>query len=271
VARTRILLASVAAVILGAVVFFVLQAGAKKESEILVLCGSSMRSPMEEIIEDYKRVSDHNVLMTVGGSAELCAQLRHTKKGDIYVCHDPFMPWAEKLGLVDEWGTVGSLKVVIAVPRGNPKGVRSLEDLARPGLRVGIGDVRYSTSGVMTNEILKEADFGAGIRKNIKMMAHSHQKRATDVALGILDATIMWDAVAFLFRDRLDVIPIKKTYVDAVTSATFGRTDLRNIQVTVGMTTYARDKEHVRRFYEYVTTEGRAVFEKNGFTPAGSP
>jgi len=267
VTRPKILIGLASLVILGAVVFFILEPGGKKESQVLVLCGGSMRHAMEEIIRNYKNVSGDDVMMTIGDSGDLCVQLKFTRKGDIYVCHDPFMPWAEKQGLIHEWRTVARFWPAIVVPKGNPGGIKGLADLARPGLKIGIGDTRYSTSGVIAREILKNAPFGDAVRKNVRMETKGHQKRATDVTLGILDATIIWDAVAFLFRDKLDVIPIEKTYVDAITSATFGRCDLRNIRVTAGITVYARDKEHVRRFYDYLTTEGMAVFEKHGFSP----
>lgn len=253
-------------VVLAAVVFFILQPGGKKESEILVLCGGSMRDAMEEVIENYKGVSSDSVIMTVGDSGELCAQLRFTSEGDIYVCHDPFMPLAEKRGLIHEWRTVARFWPAVVVAGGNPLGIKGIEDLGRPGLRIGIGDTKYTTSGVITREILKNAPFGEAVRRNVRLETKGHQKRATDVALGLLDAAVIWDAVAFQYRDKLDVIPIEKTYVDAITSATFGRTDLRNIRVTAGITTYARDRGRVRRFYEYLTTEGRAVFEEYGFT-----
>lgn len=250
--------------VVAAIVFFAILPAGKKESEILVLCGGSMRTAMREVIKEYRSVSDDKVMLTVGDSGHLASQIRLTRKGDVFVCHDPFMPWAKELGLVDEWRTVARLKVVIAVPKGNPKGVRTLKDLARPGLRVGIGDPKYSTSGVIAKEILKRLEYGEAIRKKA-VTTKGHQKRATDVTLGILDATIIWDAVAFLFRDKVDALPIDEKYIDAVTSATFGRTDLRNIKVTIGIITGAKDNERVRRFWEFATTRGREIFARHGF------
>jgi ABC-type molybdate transport system substrate-binding protein len=84
--------------------------------------------------------------------------------------------------------------------------------------------------------------------------------------MGHIDATIVWDAIALLFKDKVDIVPIEYRYVDAVTSATYGVSDLKKIKVTAGITMTARDKEHVRKFYEYLVTEGRRVFKKHGFT-----
>jgi len=253
-------------VVVGAAVW-VLATGWKRRNEILVLCGGSMRAAMEEVIGRYKSAYDDEVLVSYGGSGELCAQIEKTRTGDIFVCHDPFMPWAAEHGLVDTWSTVAKLDIVIIVPKGNPKGVRGLEDLAMPGLRLGIGDRTYSTSGVIVNTMLQKLDYGEAILKNVRLETKGHQQRCADVAMGTLDASIVWNAVAHLFRDRLEVIPIPKNYIDAVTSATYDKSDLRNVKVTIGITTYAKDKHNVRRFYEFAATRCRDVFEEYGFTP----
>ncbi len=261
---------AVGIVALAAVGFFVTRPAGKKDSEVVVLCGGSMAPAIIEIIDEYKSVSEDKVVLSSGSSGVLAAQIKHTRKGDVFVCHDPFMPWAEKHGLVAEWRTVAKLRVTIAVPEGNPKGIRGLEDLARPGLRVGVGNPGYSTSGVITKEILKRVEYGEAIEKN-SIHARVHGKRATDLALGHLDAAIIWNAVAHTYRDKLDAIPIDNTLVDAITSATYGRSDLRNVKVTIGIVAGAADRENVRRFWEFATTRGKEIFARHGFTAAREP
>ena len=242
-----------------------LWSGWKRQSEVLVLCGGSMRAALEDAIDRYKESHDVDVLASYGGSGDLCAQIQRTQKGDIYVCHDPFMPWAADQGLNDAWTTVGSLEVVIIVPRGNPKGIEGLEDLTTPGLRLGIGDRTYSTSGQIVKNILSNVEYGEEILKNVRLETKGHQQRCNDVAMGTLDAAIVWSAVAGLFADRLDVISIPKTHIDAVTSATYKESDLRDVKVTVGVTTYAKDKPGVREFYDFVTAACKDIFEEHGF------
>ena len=233
--------------------------------EVLVLCGGTMRDPMEAVIQRYQKATGGRVLATYGDSGDLCVQIQKTGKGDIYLCHDPFMPWAQEQGLIATWDTVGYLDNAIIVPKGNPKGIRGLKDLARPGVRLGIGDRRYSTSGVMVKDMLDKLDYGQAVLKNVVAESKGHQQRCTDVAMGTLDAAIVWKAAAHPFRDRLDIIPISSQSADAITSATYKLSDLRNVKVTVGITTQARDKPAARRFYEFVTTRCRDIFEQNGF------
>ncbi len=216
----------------------------------------------------YRQVSEDVVTATYGGSAVLCAQLENTGRGDILICHDPYMPWAEEKGLVDRWATVAYADLVIVVPRENPNDIQSLRDLTRPGLRVGVGDPKYSTSGVIVKNLLDNAPYGDDIRANVAKTGHGHQQRCTEVQMGSLDAGIVWNGAAHLFRDKLKAIPIPRENIDAVTSATFGKTDLSNIQVTVGVTKVGADNASARQFYEFLV-ENKEIFARHGFRPAG--
>lgn len=239
----------------------------RADNEVLVLCGGSMRGVLERIKKEYERTSSDVILTTYGGSGDLCAQIQETGRGDIYICHDPFMPWAEERGLIGDWDTVASLRLVVIVPKGNPKGVKVLKDLAQPGLRLGIGNQRFSTSGQIVKHIMKTVPYGEGILANVRVETKGHQQRCNDVVLGTIDASIVWDAVAHLYGDRLDIIPIPMAHVDAITSATYKKVDVRHVKVTAGVIAGAGGRPATLRFYDYLTGEGRKVFVEMGFSP----
>ncbi len=239
--------------------------GQNAPEEVLVLCGGTMRGVIEAAMSRYRTVSQDRVAATYGDSAEMCSQLQNTGRGDIYVCHDPFMPWAEKRGLITEWATVGYLDNVLAVPKGNPKNIDEVRDLARPGLRVGTGDQRYSTSGVMFKEMLAKADYGPAVNSNIVHQSKGHNERVTSIALGALDAGIVWAPVARQSVDKVDALPLPADAVDAITSATYGLSDLRNVGLTVGLTKNGGTSAAARRFYEYLTKQCLDIFAEHGF------
>lgn len=239
---------------------------AKGGEEILVLCGGSMRAPLEELKRRYAETSDDVIVTTYGGSGELCAQIQNTGKGDLYLCHDPFMPWAADRGLIAEWFTVANLKVVIVVPAGNPKGITRLDDLGRPGLRLGIGNRTYSTSGQIMMHVLAQRPFGEAVLKNVRMESKGHQQRCNDVVMGSLDASVVWDAVARLYGEKLDTVPIDMTGIDAITTATYKSSDPRKTGVTLGIIKGAEERDAVQRFYAFVKREAPAVFSDTGFS-----
>jgi molybdate transport system substrate-binding protein len=240
----------------------------KGGEEILVLCGGSMRAALEELVKRYSAVSHDRIIPTYGDSGALCAQIQKTGRGDLYLCHDPFMPWAAKQGLISKWAPVARLEVVLIVPKGNPKNIHEVKDLARPGLRIGLGDQRYSTSGQVAKFILSQEPWGPDVYKNVRMETKGHQQRCNDVVMGTLDASLVWNAVARLYADKLEIIPVSLEKYDALTSPTYKATDITDIKVTLGIIQGAEKRPAVVRFYEFATTDGLKVFDEFGFSPA---
>ncbi len=236
------------------------------DNEILVLCGGSMRAPLEACVKRYAlRATNVTILTSYGGSGELCAQIQQSGRGDIFICHDPFMPWAAKQGLISQWGTLAYLDVAIIVPKDNPENITTLADLARPGLRIGIGDQTYSTSGQIVKYMLKKFPYGQGILSNVHMESKGHQERCNYVVEGVLDASIVWAPVAHQFRDSLTILPIPPDYIDSITSATYQESDLRNVQVAAGIIAPAKDRPAVQDFYTFLVSDTRDIFENYGF------
>ena len=54
---------------------------------------------------------------------------------------------------------------------------------------------------------------------------------------------------------------------DAITSATYGASQVQHVGVTLGLIKGAEKRDPARRFYEFALTEGRKVFTEKGFTP----
>jgi molybdate transport system substrate-binding protein len=87
-------------------------------------------------------------------------QMRLEGVGDLYIpTSDDYMERAEAEKLVDSATrrTICWLLPVICVPKGNPGNVRSLADLARPGMRVTIGDPKSVTVGGIAVAALEKA------------------------------------------------------------------------------------------------------------------
>ena len=197
----------------------------KTKNEIVVLCGASMRSAMENVKTRYAKISGDSVLINYGGSGELCAQIKLSGCGDIFVCYDPFMPWAQKNELINQWETIGYLDVVIVVPKENKKKINNLSDLAKPGLRIGIGDTTYSTSGHVIKNAINNSPWENAIMSNVVAQSKGHQTRCNYVVEGALDIGIVWNAVAKEFNDKLKTILVPKKYIDTITSATYQKSD----------------------------------------------
>jgi molybdate transport system substrate-binding protein len=264
--RQRILLLIVVAGVLAAALAMYFRPGVKKSDAVLVLCGGSMRPAMEQIVARFKKATGETVLISYGDSSEFTVQLQNTQKGDIIVCHDPFMSWSASLGLIDQSMNVARLDVVLIVPKDNPKGIHKLEDLARPGLRVGAGDPKYSTAGMIVDEMLRLVDYGPAVTKNFIVRTRGHQDLCNKVEMGNLDAAFVWNAVAHTVRDKVSIIVIPKDKIPAIRIEPYKDCDLRKINVAIGVTKYAKGNDRVKRFYDFAIAQ-KDVFDSLGFAP----
>ena len=120
---------AVVGIVLASVWYVVMHRGIKS-GEVLVLCGGSMRAPMERLVREYRKTSGDTIVMSYGDSGEIVSQLRQTRRGDLLICHDPFMPYAAEQKLIADWAALAYFDVVIVVPKGNPLKINGLDDLA---------------------------------------------------------------------------------------------------------------------------------------------
>ncbi|MBL8027512.1 MAG: substrate-binding domain-containing protein, partial [Fibrobacteres bacterium] len=91
------------------------------EEPILCYVGGTMRPAMEELVKTYEAKTGKKVLVDYSGSGELIVKIKQTKKGDLFVAHDPFHAQVMKEGLGVKGWMIASVVPVIVVQKGNPK------------------------------------------------------------------------------------------------------------------------------------------------------
>ena len=257
----------------------VLAAGCGKPAStsepLLCHVGGTMRPVFERLAETFEKETGVAVKINSAGSGELLAHIELVKEGDLYVCHDPFLDVLMNryaMG-VDGW-VVAELTPVIVVRKGNPKHIRGLADLTRPDVELLLTDYEGSTLGRMLPIIFARAgiDFDK-LNRDRKIATHrSGGYVANAVKMGNVDAGIVWNAVAHLRLDGLDVVPIPPEHLprpglDAVTTATDRTYVLTPVKVTVATLTCADRPVEAKRFAEFVASDrGGEVFREFGFT-----
>ena len=243
----------------------------KEQGDLLCYVGGTMRPAMEALARTYEAETGQHVKIDYSDSGQLLVKIETTGRGDLYVCHDPFLAALKKLGR-GGW-VVASLTPTIAVPKGNPKGIHGLKDLAQPGIRLGLTHAQYSTLGHINPVMFDKTGLREKIEANVKTRTRSGGEAANAVALGHLDAAIVWNAVIFARRDKLDAVDIAPEHrpdpkVDAVTTATFGRIDRSCVGVTVATLACSTMPEATDAFARFVCSpRGRQVFAEHGFSP----
>jgi ABC-type molybdate transport system substrate-binding protein len=104
--------------------------------------------------------------------------------------------------------TVSGNQLVILVHKGNPHGIRRLADLAKPGLRVGVGHEKQCAMGVLTQQTLREDRSRDPVMKNVKVQSPTGDLLVNQMLAGTLDAVIAYISNAAGHADRLEAVPI---------------------------------------------------------------
>ncbi len=180
--------------------------GQKESPPLRILCGSSMAAPMQELAPQFTRETGIAVEFDLGGSETLLPKILAGAPADIYVCHDPF---EEKVKTAQRWASsvlVGYLQPVVTVRPGNPKQIRSLADLQRADLKLGIGDPRYSTCGELFVQALQQRGIHDAVMKQVVLQARSTTDVANGLTVGPLDVAVLWNFSLNLYTGKLEQV-----------------------------------------------------------------
>lgn len=220
---------------------------------LTILCGASFRPPMEKLVAEFKKTAGVQVELSFGQSEDLLPQVKIGKEGDLFVSHDPFQDDTEKAGALLDKVSVGSLAPALVVRKGNPAGVKSLEDLAKPGVKVALPNLEYSTCGKMLAKLLEKKAIKDAVFGNAEgAVFRGHSEIGNALKLGTRDAGVMWNGVAYTFRDAVDVVPTPYEYDETVNVWIMGLSYSKNIDL-------------VKQFLEFSKTTGPGVFAENGY------
>jgi molybdate transport system substrate-binding protein len=222
-------------------------------NELVVLCGSSFPLPMDELIAEFTQTTGIKVVITVAGSEDFLPLVQTAEKGDVLVTHDPFLDHVKEAGKYFDQVDVGFVAPVLAVQKGNPKNITSIDDLTREGLKVALTDPQYSTCGEMVFALLEKKGIKDAVLNNVgNRLTKGHGALGTYLKTQAVDAVIMWNGVAHTFADSLDVVKTPYEYDEEM-----------GVHV-IGLN-YTGQPESLKRFIEFIREKGPGVFAEYGY------
>ena len=175
------------------------------------------------------------------------------REGDILITHDPFLDHVRDANALADSVHVGFVAPVLAVQKGNPKGIKSIEDLTREGLKVGLTDPKFSTCGEMVYALLEKKGIKEAVLKNVDTrLTKGHSTLGTWMEMQAVDAVIMWNGVANTFKDSLEIVPTPYEYDE-------------EIRVHVIGLNYTKHGDAMKKFFELIRKKGPAVFAEYGY------
>ncbi len=226
-------------------------------ASITAFVGSASQPVMQEAAAAFKEKTGVEVFLNFGGSGTMLSQMTIAKSGDLYIPGSPdYMAKAEVQGAVDP-ATIRKLAYLvpaIIVPKGNPAGIQSLADLAKPGVSVGIGDPSSVCIGLYAVEVMDYNGLLDAIGPNIVVHASSCSQTAALAAMKSVDAIIGWRVFGSWDPDTTDVVLL-------------GQDQLPRIAYIPGaVSTYSKDKKDAQAFLDYLASpDGQAIFARWGY------
>ena len=185
---------------------------ASSAHEISVFAGSASKPALDEAASAFEKQTGVKVYLTYGGSGTVLSQMELSKTGDIYIPGSPdYLVKSESKKITDPTSTkiVAYLVPAICVQSGNPKNIQSLSDLAKPGIKVGIGNPTTVCVGLYAIEILDNNHLLADVYKNIVTQAASCDNTATLISLKSVDAVMGWGVFHNWDPKNIDTVYLK--------------------------------------------------------------
>jgi len=223
---------------------------------LLVHAGAGIRPPLDKLGEMFQKETGVRVDYSYKGSGCLLADICLSKKGDVYIPGETFyMQQAKGKKFITKDRIVAGMTTVLIVQKGNPKKIRGLKDLSRPGLRLGMGDWEAVAAGKAAREALTRAGVFKEVQKNLVMSALNVIELGNAVKLGHLDAAIVWDATAALY---------KKTEMETISLPDEHRV---YSPIPVGVLTFSKHPKEAERFMNFLASDSAAkVFQEYGYS-----
>ena len=220
-------------------------AGGGAVPHVTVFAAASLQPPLQKMAEQGRFVATYNF----AGTQTLTAQLTEGAQADVFASADTaHMKAVQDAGLLDGAPKIfAHNRLEIAVAKGNPKHIESLQDLARSGIVVVLAD-----PSVPAGKYAQQSLARAGVHVQPVSLELEVTAVLNKVALGEADAGIVYVS---------DIVSSGK--VDGITIP-----DSQNViaDYPIAVLSSAHDRNAAHGFVDYVLSpDGQAILKQAGF------
>ena len=225
-----------------------------KQNSLHVFSAGAVAPPIKKCADAFKAKYGTEFNFTVNKAEILIEEIAETKQGDLLTCGSEYiLDHAQLKGLVlkETRKGLGSRTSAILVQKGNLKNIKSIPDLAKKGIRVGV-----SVSGCLTavwDDLATKANLVEQIRNNTIAYADGCGELMSFINKKKVDAILGWDAFKKLNMQTMDIIELPK--------------DLQVHRTTaIGIITFSKNKELAKKFIDFLVSEkGKKIYEDYGW------
>jgi molybdenum ABC transporter molybdate-binding protein len=216
---------------------------------LVVYVAAGIRQPIEAAAREYEKEYHTTIQFQYAGSGELLAQLEVARRGDLYIpADDSYLKAAQSKNLVDEILPLARMHAVIAVKKGNPKRIASIDDLLKADVKPAIGNPEVAASGKLVRKTLKKSGQWDAFDANSKSRQMATEPQvANAVKIGSADAGIVWDTTVALYPDL-------ERIEDPTLSAA-------SAKIAIGVLRFGEQPTAALRFARYLAARDRGLIQ----------
>jgi ABC-type molybdate transport system substrate-binding protein len=175
--------------------------------ELKLFAGAMLRPAIEKTLADFEKREGVKITTVYNGCGILVGQMKTGEKPDAYfACEPSFMKEVKDIFLDSE--DISTNRLVILVPKANPHGIKSLRDLAKPGIRLGFGHEKQCALGALTKTTLIQDGTYEAVQKNVAVQAPTGDLLVNQLRTGSLDAVVAYVSNAVGSGDLLSAIAV---------------------------------------------------------------
>jgi ABC-type molybdate transport system substrate-binding protein len=170
---------------------------------LVLMSGAMLRPGIEELVKDFQRREGVEITIEYNGCGVLVGEMKAIQAGKEKAKHFPdayFSCDVSFMSQVQQWFEAATLvsrnDMVLVVPQESRAEVKSIEDLARPELRVGLAHPKNSALGALTDDLLAKLNLRGKVydpgRKHAIVHANAGDTLVNQMLAGALDVIVVY-------------------------------------------------------------------------------
>jgi len=224
--------------------------------ELLLYCGAGIRPPADELIEVFELNYGIKVSPDYAGSEVLLSKIKLARRGDLYMPGDKhYIEQAAQADMILSRRSVCYWVPAILVRKGNPKEIRGLNDLLKPGIKLGLGDSSACAIGRISKQIFEKNNIAWDeVQKNLVYQSLTVNELGLQIQAKALDAVIVWDAIARYYDGSGDEIqiPVENNIISTI---------------DIGVLKFTEHREQAEKFVDFITSgAGQRIYQKYNYS-----
>jgi molybdate transport system substrate-binding protein len=220
--------------------------------ELHIFVGAGLRQPVDRLVQAFESQTGHRVYIDYAGSGQLLTRIEASGQGDLFIPGALF--YIEKLenaGKIRGYRPIVQHTPVIGVNLSQADRIKTFDDLARPGVRLAMGDPQAMAFGRTAMTICERSGQKDAILKNVTVYGATVKQLVLYVCQGSVDAAIIGRADAFQNRDRLAIVPIPPAYFQAEIIAAAALESTSSPELVAQLGAYLSSADAVLVFQQY--------------------